>query len=181
MKPCFALSLSLAMLPSVGSAQFGNGVPLAPLVDGRRPRPPSNALIPYEEGTPVPPGMRVVTRNRAGLIAAGASIFGTTYFVTSIAGTLIAGSGRRPEGAWLFAPVIGPWVYAASGEGISSAGAFWLAMDGLLQGAGLAMLLGGALNPVRGLTYARSDENAPRWTLTPGFAGGPGASLHVTF
>lgn len=181
MKRHVALSLSLAALPSAGDAQVGHGVPLAPLVNGRRPRPPSNALIPYEEGTPVPPGMRVATRVRAGLIAAGASIVGTTYLVTTVAGSAIATAADRPDAAWLFAPVVGPWVYAASGEGVSGLGAFWLAVDGLLQGAGLAMLLGGALNPVRGLAYAGVEATGPRWTVAPGFAGGPGASLDVTF
>lgn len=187
-----AVTLALAALPATAGAQVLPDLPppsapppaaaaAPPFYSGGVPRPPPRpAFVPYEEGDPIPPGARVVTRMRVGLITAGASIFGTFYFASALVGSLI-GNSRDREGSWLFVPVVGPFAYAASLDDPSHSETAWMIVYGVIQGGGLAMLLGGALNPVRSLTYDRAAGSAPRWTLTPGFAGGPGASLHVTF
>ena len=59
-------------------------------------------VIPYEEGTPVPPGARLVTRSWVGLIVAGSTLFGSLWLLTAMAGTLASGgsssrSSSQPE------------------------------------------------------------------------------------
>ncbi len=185
----FALSVATVPLSAGAQTQDPPPPPPPPMQPWRAyvppayqsARPPRPVLIPYEEGTPVPPGARIVTRPRLGLIITGASIFGSVWLLTAMAGTLVSSSGSRDEGLWLALPVIGPFVYAAASDRVSSAGAFWLVFDGLVQGGALTMLVVGATNPGRYVAYDQVVARAPRWMLTPGFAGGPGASLRVTF
>lgn len=161
------LALSLTAVPVAASAQVrGN------------PRP---VQIPYEEGAPVPPGARVVHRARAGMISAGASVFGTVWLFSAMLGT-VGSSQRAGVAAWMSVPIVGPFIYASTATGVSGLGGTMLALDGVLQGAGLVVLIVGATHPVPFLTYDRAAASAPRWMLAPGFAGGgPGASLHVIF
>lgn len=178
-----ALVLSVAMLPAAATAQV---LPESPASEPTASAPPASrepssrpSLVPYEEGAAVPPGARVVTQARFGLIAAGASIFGVNYFVSALLGTVLS-IGRAEAAPWLLAPVVGPFAYVANRDA-SSFGTTWLIADGVLQGAGLVVLIVGIANPARFLAHDRAAANAPRWSLTPGFAGGTGASLRVTF
>ncbi len=162
-----ALALSLSLLPAAASAQMR----------GASPQP---VQVPYEEGTLVPPGARVVNRARAGMIVSGASVFGTLWLFSAMLGT-VGSSQPLDTAVWMSVPIVGPFVYASRADGVSETGAFLLTVDGVLQGAALVMLIAGATHPVPFLSYDRAASSAPRWTLTPGFAGGPGASLRVTF
>lgn len=159
--------------PVYGPAGYAPGYRLA--------RP---VLVPYEEGTPVPPGARIVTRPRIGLVVAGAVTFGSVWLLTAMVGTLAGSdyyrSGSQPE-LWLVAPVLGPFAYLAADNNVSSVGAFWLVFDGLVQGAGLAMLIAGIARPGQYLAYDRVAHVAPSWSITPGLAGLPGASFRMTF
>lgn len=141
-------------------------------------------LVPYEEGTPVPPNARLVTRPRVGLIVAGSTIFGSLWLLTAMAGTLASEgssySRSQPE-LWLVLPVFGPFAYLAAEDRVSTTVGFWLALDGLAQGAGLAMLIAGVVRPGQYLAYDHVAARPPSWMVSPGFAGGPGASFRMTF
>ncbi len=142
-------------------------------------------LVPYEEGSPVPPGARLVTRPRIGLVVAGSTIFGSLWLLTAMAGTLASSdssyrSGSQPE-LWLVLPVLGPFAYMAAEDRVSTAVGFWLALDGLAQGAGLAMLIAGIVRPAQYVAYDRVAAVRPTWSISPGFAGMPGASFRATF
>jgi hypothetical protein len=139
-------------------------------------------LIPYDGGA-VPPGARVVTRARSGFIAGGASLFGSAWALSLIFGTAGLGSSRDDGRAWLALPVLGPLIAGGAMGGTSSQGWTVLILDTVAQGAGLAMLIYGALNPARYLVYDGQRPTASRvqWTVAPGHAGGPGATLAMRF
>ena len=196
-----ALSLALAAMPLTAAAQNAAYPPPPPLdappgtpvmmypapgpMQGGGYRLSRPVLVPYEEGTQVPPGARLVTRPRGGLIVAGSTIFGTLWLTTAMFGTLFsegAGyrSGSQPE-LWLVLPVLGPFAYMLAEDNVSTAAGFWLAFDGLAQGAGLAMLIAGIARPGQYVAYDRVAAARPTWMISPGFAGMPGASFRTTF
>src|SRR5688572_15787699 len=51
----------------------------------------------YEEGQPIPPGYRVETRARRGLIIAGAVTFGVTYLLSAFAASIAVDGGGSEE------------------------------------------------------------------------------------
>ncbi len=155
--------------------------PPGPMQGGYRLTRP--VLVPYEEGSPVPPGARLVTRPRVGLIVAGSVIFGTLWLTTAMFGTLFSEGHRsssQPE-LWLVLPVLGPLAYMAAEDRVSTAAGFWLTLDALAQGAGLAMLIVGVVRPGQYVAYDRVAAVRPTWMVAPGFAGMPGASFRMTF
>ena len=147
--------------------------------------------IPYEGG-PVPPGMRVHSRPRLGLVIGGAITFGATWLLSAYVGFLAeafsggySGSGSSPAG-WLVLPVFGPLITAASGD-VSSQGWSVLVLDALVQAGGLTMFVVGFTNPNRTLVPvqqqgARSAPARPHWALLPGTASGAhGATFTLAF
>jgi hypothetical protein len=116
--------------------------------------------LPYEDGDPVPEGYRVVKQARRGLVIAGSIVGGIAYGL-SITGATSADFDNKSGS--LLVPVLGPWIMLALGgakdEPCSSAyyissscgdrsglrGA--LVLDGLMQGAGAAMLIAGIAVP----------------------------------
>lgn len=173
MKPSsFALALALVAVPGAGAAQILPPLPPPGSAEGRA------ALLgesSYEENGPIPPGARIVTRQRVGLIATGASFFGTAWFLSACFGSFgVEDDGHRSD--WLFVPVLGPFVQAAISEHASNGAVTIMVFDGLVQATGLAMLIGGITHPVRSFA-----SDGPRWSLLPSFGRGPGASLRVVF
>lgn len=147
--------------------------------------------IPYEGG-PVPPGGRLETRARLGLAIGGGVTFGVTWLLTASVGALVAAvdDGFRSSGSstawWLVVPVLGPVGFGLALGDVRGEGWFFLGLDTIAQGAGLAMLLYGVMNPVTYVVYdgqARREAPArPRWTLLPGTAASPhGATFALTF
>jgi len=124
-------------------------------------RPMVPATVPYEGG-PVPPGFHVEERPRRGLIIAGAVVAGVPWAI----GLAAVSSEDFPNGSgWLIVPGLGPWLtlaarhdttctYGSSSTGYSStcvdfegASRFLLVMDGLIQTAGVTMLIVGLASP----------------------------------
>jgi hypothetical protein len=100
----------------------------------------------YNEGDAVPPGYHPESRARKGLIVGGAVTFGVLYLF-SVLGAAIAGDAAKeccnednPASA-LYIPIAGPFVQMAKVD--SSTGNVFLALDGLGQAAGAAMLIYG--------------------------------------
>ena len=101
----------------------------------------------WEEGEAIPPGYHLSTRVRKGPVIAGAIVLGVLYLFSTLAAAESADENtgsRNPEAA-LFVPVLGPFVQMASTT--SATGIWALAVDGLAQGAGLAMLIYGFASP----------------------------------
>lgn len=141
-------------------------------------------MIPYDGGD-VPPGARVVTRARTGLISGGAAMFGSAWLTSLIVGTA-GGSSRTEDGwGWLAVPVIGPLIAGGTIRGVSSSGWTVLIVDTLLQAGGLAMFIHGLTHPAQFLTYDAPRPTASRagvrWTFAPGHSAGPGATFALRF
>ena len=92
-----------------------------------------------EPGMSVPPGYDVETSTHDG--AATARYFGAGFFVAGYAAAYVAAVANPTELAWLFAPVVGPWITMGKVDG----GEVLLAVDGVLQGAGSLVLIGGLI------------------------------------
>jgi hypothetical protein len=116
----------------------------------------------YEDGDPVPAGYHVDTRIRRGLVIGGAVTFGSTYLLTALTAT--AASEVDNDFTPLFVPVVGPFITIGSANA-SGAGAFWLAFDGVVQSAGVTMLVIGLAAPRTVLV--RDDVGRPSLSLAP--------------
>ncbi len=119
--------------PPPGGATYGS--PYAPA-----PPPMGPARMKYSEGDPIPPGYRVESRTRTGLVIGGSIMFGLLYGFTAFG----ASESTDPDTNWLYAPVIGPFIYASTLDGeLAGIGRFFLYVDGLIQAGGAAMLIVG--------------------------------------
>jgi len=116
----------------------GYGAPYQPA-----PPPMGPARMKYNEGDPVPPGYRVESRARTGLVVGGSILFGIFYGITLLA----ASETHNSDGWWLYVPVLGPFGYASTVEEGVASGALktLLWMDGFLQAGGAAMLIIGVV------------------------------------
>ena len=142
--------------------------------------------VPYTGG-PVPQGARLETQTNRGLIIGGTVMFSVTYSISLLVGMTCLSASSSSCGStglqWLMLPVVGPFItlaYQRTPEPTPI-----LVLDGLVQGAGLAMLIVGA---TQGRQVLVIDEYASRprprnvsWTLLPGAPGAnAGLSLAVT-
>ncbi len=93
----------------------------------------------YELGMSLPPGYDVETSTHDG--AATARYFGAGFFAAGYGAAYVGAVANPTELAWLFAPVIGPWITM----GKVDSGEVLLAVDGVLQGAGALVLIGGLI------------------------------------
>ncbi len=134
------------------------------------------AMMPYEDGNPIPDGYRPAMRYRTGLIVGGATLFGAMYLSAALDSTLVSGE------ALMFVPVVGPFIEIGHVDRAPFSGLekFLLVSNGLAQGAGVAMLIGGLASKrhvlvrrdVAGTTTVRAVP------LTMGYAGlGAGIGL----
>ncbi|CAN5301932.1 hypothetical protein BH09MYX1_BH09MYX1_38170 [soil metagenome] len=142
----------------------------------------------YNEGDPVPPGYHPESRVSRGLIGGGLGMFGGAYlisvFVAAVGSDLSNactsfGGGGCTNPLWpLYLPVVGPWVTMGTAGG-SATGMVFLAIDGLLQGAGAAMTIIGIVAPKTVLV--RNDLGSLH--IQPTMVGGmnPGIGLGGTF
>jgi hypothetical protein len=129
----------------------------------------------FREGDPVPPGFHVEEEPRHGMVVAGWTLLLVSYGISVI---VAAGVQGNNGGDWLYAPIVGPWALLAtrSYNGCSSTATesgglgcvgdvyavMGLVVDGLLEGAGAALLIVG---------YADSKSvlvrNAPAFRVAP--------------
>ncbi|MBM4360824.1 MAG: hypothetical protein FJ096_22200 [Deltaproteobacteria bacterium] len=136
-------------------------------------------VLDHEPGQIVPPGYRVEQRARRGLVIAGSVTAGVPFVVSFLTGLSIGLSGSRREGEafWpLMLPVVGPFVTMGT-SGSEGAGTLWLALDGLAQVGGVAMLVGGLVAKTPKLV-----RETPTVSLVPSVDVAPGrASATWTF
>ncbi|MBI4954196.1 MAG: hypothetical protein HY908_19385 [Myxococcales bacterium] len=109
--------------------------------------PPPNEL-PYDDSQPIPPGYRLDSHPRVGLIIGGSVTFGVLYLSSALAASLIldTSGGEGERGAPLYAPAIGPFIAMGTLK-TSATGKFGLVIDGLGQVAGVAMFVAGFAAP----------------------------------
>lgn len=100
---------------------------------------PAPAPAPY----PAPIQPRPNPNRGLGLTIAGFSVFAMSYLITAGVGTVAIDAGDPEIGRPLLIPVAGPFI-AASRLDTATAG-FGLGFVGVIQAAGLAMGIGGAV------------------------------------
>jgi hypothetical protein len=106
----------------------------------------------WSEGEPIPPGYHESTRIRRGLVIGGAVLFGTTYLLSALVGSIAITANDDCQGCSgsslgaLLIPAVGPFV-AMGNSGNTALGDFWLAFDGLLQVGGITMFAVGIAAP----------------------------------
>lgn len=98
----------------------------------------------YDDG-PIPPGYRVTSRVRKGLIIGGAVSFGVLYVLSVLVADAAKGDSYNDNSYLksLYIPAIGPFIamsHTSSGTGV-------LLLDGIGQVAGLAMFISGFAFP----------------------------------
>jgi hypothetical protein len=130
----------------------------------------------WQEGDPVPPGyQKEERRGRRGPIIGGAVTFGSLYMLTALAVSMTSDSD--PTTQVLLVPVFGPLLRLADDK--EGPEATILALDGLGQLTGLALLIAG-LTSKRTVLVRR--EPAVRIEPRPlGVRGGAGVALGGTF
>jgi hypothetical protein len=103
----------------------------------------------WEEGEPIPAGYHKVSHVRVGLIVGGAVTFGVTYLLTALSGALVSDVGNATNCGTscssakpLLIPLAGPWIVLPNVTSTAT-GSFFLVLDGLVQAAGVGMLIGG--------------------------------------
>jgi hypothetical protein len=101
----------------------------------------------WKEGDAVPDGYHAVERTRKGLVVGGAVTFGTLYFFSALAAAVSADANPgQSNPLWpMWIPGIGPFIQMTQGS--SATGNMFLALDGVAQTAGLAMLFVGLTSP----------------------------------
>ncbi|HEU4403769.1 MAG TPA: hypothetical protein VFS43_00520 [Polyangiaceae bacterium] len=136
--------------PPPASARAPNGEYVAPLQQQTQPSyvPQSVALSgpatrPYNPDAPIPPGYHPEQRVRRGLIIGGAIPLGILYTFSILGAAAMEDSGE--SGEFLYVPVLGPFLQMSKTE--NSVGNTVLALDGIGQAAGAAMLLVGLTVP----------------------------------
>jgi len=131
---------------------------------GAPPGMPSAATLPYEEGDPIPPGYRLDSRVRKGLVIGGAVTFGVPWFFSAMIASIVDSGSIRSDAWPLFIPALGPFIAMGTLDS-EGAGTFWLALDGVAQAGGLAMLIAGIVAQEKRLV--RIGESGASMTLTP--------------
>jgi hypothetical protein len=149
--------------PSVPPASYGASPYGYPPGYGPQPYPPGYEdeddeerpeTVPYEPGDFIPAGYRLETQPITGLVIAGAVATGGLWLLSGMLGTLAVklsggvadstGHTERQEPYFLWIPVAGPFVAAGTVHDPAGPIVALLVLDGVLQSAGLAMLIGGA-------------------------------------
>lgn len=143
------------------------------------PRP---AWMEYDEDQPIPQGYHLRTKVRGGLIGGGAGLLGGLWVVSVITGAIgegayrstraLAGDTSISDGGWasLYFPIVGP--FAAIGTlNADGGGAAILALDGIGQLGGAAMIVLGIVLPKKTLVRDSMFEITPSVAVTPVFTG----------
>jgi len=144
--------------PAPPTARAANGEYVAPLAQPtqRTYVPQSVALsgpleLEWNDGDPIPDGYHRATRVRKGPIIGGAITFGTMYLFSILTAAAeqdaarSEGSSSSSPDAALYVPGIGPFIQMAHTSTATST--VLLAVDGLAQSAGLALLIYGLTSP----------------------------------
>lgn len=146
----------------------------------------------WNKGDPIPAGYTPSTEIRTGFVVGGGVTLGVTWLFGSALPSvvLLTGCGKEAgpcaTGATLLVPGIGPFIamapLAAWSKGDTNAAPAYviLALDGIVQSTGAALLLYGLLAQKDVLVRKREvGENTLRWMPTPMRLGASGHGLGV--
>ncbi len=128
---------------------------------------PAHAAEQWQEGDPIPAGYTTTLRARKGFVLAGTLLLAIPYgvsFTGAVGNELVRGPSREN---WLFLPGAGPVVLMAQTG--NPPGNIVLALDGLAQLAGIAMIAYGVASP--GPVLLRESTRAS-FLVTPMLGGG---------
>jgi hypothetical protein len=146
------------------------GYPPPPPAKDTRPR----EIDDWEEGDPIPPGYTPRGRIRKGLVIGGAVTLGAVWIVNVLVASVAMSieenvQGGEPE-AWgaLYVPVAGPFIAMGTLEARGS-GIVVLALDGVIQAGGLAMLIAGVA--AEKTVLVRDYSSGLEMSVTPVVAG----------
>jgi hypothetical protein len=130
----------------------------------------------WQEDEPIPPGYAPIPRADRGLLIGGAVTFGApalASFLVGFVGVIMA--TEEADFAPFFAPVVGPFI-AVETTDAEGAIAYALVLDGVLQGAGLGMLIASFVDH----DWALGRTDLPRRGATLRVHAG-GGSMEVPF
>jgi len=142
-----AAALLAALLMAVPSgARAQEGLRLAPIPLPRDASVLKTTLRNWQDGDPIPFGFHTQRQPKIGLLIAGSLTFAIPYALSA----KIAADGESKE---MFVPVIGPFISAAKNESkgcsqycsLHTLGTVVIAAEGIVQAAGLVMLVAGAV------------------------------------
>lgn len=100
----------------------------------------------WEPGEPVPQGYRPSTQIRTGLVVGGAVVFGSVWLLNVLVAT-IGIDTNQGQAIPLFVPILGPFIAMGTFRSLQATDVFFLALDGLVQAGGAAMLIAGIAVP----------------------------------
>lgn len=161
LKGCLVAALILATsgIAFAQSPAEASPPPLTPppLSDAPPPPPPQRPQADYplangprtlewEPGEPVPQGYHPVTQIRTGLVVGGAVTFGSVWLLNVLVAT-IAIDTNQGQAIPLFVPILGPFIAMGTFQSLQATDVFFLALDGLVQAGGVAMLVAGIAAP----------------------------------
>jgi hypothetical protein len=140
----------------------------------------------YDEEQPIPAGYHLRTKVRAGLVGGGAGLLGGLWIVSIFVG-IFGNAGNALVGAeekWtpMYIPMVGPFItIGTASNDLSGGGTALLAVDGIGQLGGAAMIVLGIALPKKTLVRdAVAFSPLPGMTVMPTFTGN-GAGLVGTF
>jgi hypothetical protein len=142
------------------------------------PRPYPGAFmprrLPYDDGQPVPPGYHPEDQAKRGLVITGALLLAISYGISSTVGLF---DNFADKTGWLAVPVAGPWAFLATRyKSDETALHFYLAIDGLTQAAGVALLIYG----INGEKVLVRNDLGLAYVVTPAQLGAAGYGAAVS-
>lgn len=166
MKPIAASAIAMflhAATPGVAAAEEGSTGPLVLTPDRRE----------YTPGMKVPPEYRVVEGPRKKLLVSGAVVFGVSYLAMASLGIygLATTTGDATGSVFMFIPVLPPFGYALAPTYNASSGSALLRtaffVDGVMQVAGIGLLIAGAVTRGKYLERQNVVSVVPSVTVGP--------------
>lgn len=172
---------AITLAPGSAHAQDPNAPPpggyyVPPPAPGAYYAPPAayqgpRVITDWDDGQPIPAGYHQSTRIRTGLVVGGAVLFGVCYLMTAISGAIASdvGGNHTRSAKLLLIPVAGPFSVLSTG---STTADLFLALDGLAQAGGVAMLIAGIAAPKTVLVRDASNVKIKPVPMTFGGNGG---------
>ncbi len=137
------------------------------------PAAPGPRTLEWEPGEPVPAGYHVTTQFRKGLVIGGAVVFGSVWLLNALVAS-IGIDTNQGQAAPLFVPIVGPFIAMGTFRSLQALDTFFLALDGLTQAGGAAMLIIGLAVPTHQLTRNRYASGP--WILPMPMSFGAGSA-----
>jgi hypothetical protein len=159
---------AIAAVAGVPLSSFADEAPRETCAPKAEAAPTAREIKDWEEGEPIPRGYHTRVRPNARLVAAGASILGSLYVLSAIAGTDGTDTCRTRgchDTSLLFIPLAGPFARMAIGKNNLTSEVL-LGLDGVGQLAAAAMLFAGVTSTT--LVLKRDlASSAPTMTVEP--------------